>query len=301
MQNNRRKDYAMFITRVLKQLALMLVLGLTVPTSVQAGNLWLTGHDADLHCAFGAQCNHFGIAIDFARLAAPNPGLPLLFLDSGTQLATAAGQTAAKNRNSVQGAGNPFLFTVVDPSSAAFSALALTTTAFSGIVIASDNTCGGCDNDAADIAAINARTADITAFFNAGGGLAYMSGAERRATYYNSVPIGATAAAVSPPFDLTPAGVAIGLVDPADTDCCPTHNAFALPGAGSALQVAETDSTGLAETLFARGAAITDGGIVTPPPTDGVTPPPTGKIAEPSTVALLGLALAALGMRRRRR
>jgi hypothetical protein len=290
----------MYITRLCKQLALVVALGFTVPASVQAGNLWLTGHDADFHCSGTEQCNHFGIAIDFARLSAPNPGLPLLFLDSGTQLTTAATMPGARARNSVQGAGNPFLFTVVDPSTPAFAALALTTTAFSGIVIASDSSCGGCDNNAADIAAINARTAAITAFFNAGGGLVYLAGAGNRATYYNSVPIGATAAAVSPPFDLTPAGVGIGLTDPADTDCCATHNAFVFPAAGSALQVAETDSSSLAETLFARGAAITDGGIVTPPPTDGVTPPPTGKIAEPSTVALLGLAIAALGLRRRR-
>ena len=65
---------------------------------------------------------------------------------------------------------------------------------------------------------------------------------------------------MAPPFTLTAAGTAIGLLAPADTNCCATHNAFNLPPPGSALVVAETDSTGLAETLFASGASIGPGG-----------------------------------------
>ncbi len=72
-------------------------------------------------------------------------------------------------------------------------------------------------------------------------------------------------APVSPPFTITPVGASLGLVDNADTslsdvNCCLTHNSFTLPPAGSALQVAETDSKGLAETLVAEGT-ISGGGI----------------------------------------
>ena len=233
--------------------------------AAQAGNLWLTGHDADLHCSGGSQCNHYGVALDFARQAAPNRTLPLLFLTSpGGDLVAAAGMAAARARNTVEGAGNAFPFVVVDPTDPAFATTVLSVANFSAIVIASDETCGGCDNNAADIAAINARTAELQAFFNAGGGLVYFAGADRRDTYYLSVPIPAGAVAVSPPFTLTAEGLALGLDPTTDTNCCATHNSFNLPAPGGALRVAETDSAGFAETLFARDASITGGGITGP-------------------------------------
>ena len=269
-----------------------------------AGNIWLTGHDADFHCTGGQQCNHFGIALDFVRQAAPDKTKPILVLDEGTEVTSAAGQTLAKAKNTVEGAGNPFSLTVVKPSSAAFASLALTTSAFSAIVIASDENCGGCDNTPASIAAINARTAAITLFFNSGGGLAYFAGAEDPG-YYGSVPIPATAIAVSAPFTLTADGVAIGLIGgsggTSDTNCCPTHNSFALPGAGSPLKVAETDSKGFAETLFAGNVSIGGGGFVPPPTGDGASvPPPTGAVPEPATIGLFMTGLGGLFLLRRK-
>ena len=274
---------------------LLAAIGLAAAASTTpsfAGNIWLTGHDADLHCSFGQQCNHFGTAIDFARQGATNKALPLLFLDSGTELSTASANALSKAKNSVEGAGNAFNFVVVDPTSAGFASLAFS--AFSAIVVASDSTCGGCDNNAADIAAINARTADIASFFNAGGGLVYFAGAANFASYYDSVPVGATAVPVTSPFTLTAAGITVGLsVALNDANCCATHNSFALPGAGSALKVAETDAAGVAETLFATGAVITDGGIVTD--SGG------GTVPEPASLGLLGLGALAFGFTRRRK
>ncbi len=267
--------------------------------AAQAGNLWLTGHDADLHCSGGSQCNHFGIALDFGRQAAPVRTLPILVLDSGAQVATAAATAAARARNTVEGAGNPFPLVVVDPSTPAFTALVLTTANYSAIVIASDDTCGGCDNNAADIAAINARTAEIQAFFNAGGGLVYFAGADRRDTYYASVPIAAGAVAVSPPFTLTPEGLALGLLLAQDANCCATLNSFALPAPGGALRVAETDSAGFAETLFARDATITGGGIGGPGTTFGPRDIPTLSEWGMIILALLVAGFGVLTVRRR--
>lgn len=276
-----------------------------------AGNFFATGHDADLHCSGGDQCNLFGRAIDFVRQGAPDPTKPILFLDNGTQTADAAGQAAARAANTIQGAGNPFNFVVINPSSAAFGTTALTTGLYSAILIASDSTCGGCDLGVAEIAGINARSADLKTFFNAGGGLAYMSGADRRDTYYASVPIPATGAAVSPPFTLTPAGIAFGLTSDGDANCCPTHNSFQLPGAGSPLTVLETDSAGLAETIIARGAVIGGGGGFEAPPTvplpnggpaGGTTGgPTTGVVPEPASLLLMISGLIGIGAWERKR
>jgi hypothetical protein len=241
-------------------LVVIAVFGLA-STGVHAGNLWLTGHDAELHCdGSGPQCSYFGIAVDFVRQSAPTKTLPILVLDSDGQVAASLGSTVAKSHNSVEGAGNAFPFTVVDPSSPAFATTPLSTSNWSAIVIASDSTCGGCDNTVADITAINARTAEIQAFFTAGGGLLYFAGAANRATYYNSVPIPAAAVAVAAPFTVTSVGAALGLTS-TDVNCCATHNSFSLPPSGSALQVAETDTAGNAETLVATGAVICPGGI----------------------------------------
>jgi hypothetical protein len=261
-----------------------------------AGNLWLTGHDMDFHCAGGAQCNNFGVALDFVRQGAPTKTLPVLVLDSGTQVATAAGQTAAKARNTVEGAGNAFPLTVVDPTSAGFATMTINTATFSAVAIASDQNCGGCDNDAADIAAINARTADLQAFFTAGGGLLYLAGAETPG-YYASVPIPATSVAVSPPFTVTAAGLAVGLTT-TDANCCATHNSFNLPGPGSPLVVGETDTAGFAETLFVAGGSIC-GAVICGTATTATIPTMT----EWGLILMAGLlaASAFFVLRRRRR
>ena len=93
----------------------------------------------------------------------------------------------------------------------------------------------------------------------------YLAGASNRATYYNSIPVPATATAVSPPFTITAAGTTLGLIA-ADANCCPTHNSFTTPAAGSALAVVETDSLGQAETLIVTGGSVSGGIIVVGPP-----------------------------------
>ncbi len=130
----------------------------------------------------------------------------------------------------------------------------------------------------------------------------YLAGAENRATYYASVPIPATAVAVAAPFTITPVGAGLGLTD-ADANCCATHNSFSLPPPGSALQVAETDTAGNAETLIAAGAVICPGGICGGGgglPTEPVQIP---TMSEWAMIAMIGL-LALTGWiqyRRRRR
>jgi hypothetical protein len=262
-----------------------------------AGNLWLTGHDMDFHCTGGAGCNTFGIALNFVRQGAPTKTKPILVLDEGTQVATAAAQAATTARNTVEGAGVAFPLTVVNPTSPAFATTVISTANFSAVVIASDSTCGGCDNTVASITAINARSAELQAFFSAGGGILYNAGASNRATYYASVPIPATGVAVSPPFTIQPPGATLGMLV-ADANCCATHNSFAIPSPGSQLIVAETDSAGSAETLFVNGGSICGGTICG---AGGATAAAVPTLSEWGQLILAGLlVLSALYVLRRR-
>jgi hypothetical protein len=269
------------ITTTLLVLALLLsMIGYSAATTRPAaaatgGNLLITGHDADLHCSGGAQCNYVKVAVTFVRAGST---LPVLALDHGTQVSDAI--TAA-----FAGGAIPTI-EKKDPRTE-FAGIALLDGTgkprYSAIVIASDTTCGGCDNNVStgttpDSDAINARSADIAAFFNAGGGILAFAGAENRAVYYRFLPIPATGVAVSPPFTFTPEGLALGFKEGDDDNCCPTHNSFELPAAGGALRVAETDSAGKAETLFAQNAMIGDGGFT--PGSPAPSTPPRGPFCD---------------------
>ncbi len=145
---------------------------------------------------------------------------------------------------------------------------------FSAIIVASDTNCGGCDlnnedGTHVDSDAINARTSAIDTFFNDGGGLLYLAGATDaydadgvtgKDVYYASVPVPVGGQPVSPPFTVTPAGTLLGITSTM-ANCCATHNSFTLPPATSALKVAETDSSGLAESLFLQGGTVCTGGF----------------------------------------
>jgi hypothetical protein len=253
------------------------------PAPAFAGRLIVTGHDADLHCTGGQQCHFMKVAVDYVRNGAPNPSKPVLVLDRGTLKAVAA-------LDATFGAG-VVPRAVVDPRTG-FAGAALDTSTYSAIIVASDLTCGGCDlNDfgaTPDSDAINARAADIAKFFNAGGGIFAMAGASHGDgnpatgpdTYYSFVPITVGGLAVSAPFTLTSAGRALGFTDGSggssdDINCCATHNSFTLPPAGGALEVAETDSKGSAETLFAEGTI--SGGTIVKKPTKVIDLPSSKK------------------------
>jgi hypothetical protein len=272
------------LRRLLPAVLLALVV---VPAPAHAGRLLVTGHDADFHCSGGPsatdQCHFVEVAVRYVRGGAPDPNKPVLLLDRGNQ-------DFVRALDNAFGAG-ALPRTVLDPRSPEFATTPINTTTYSAILIASDVTCGGCDlnefGSTPDSDAINARAKDIEAFFNDGGGIFANSGANHgdgdAATgpdnYYSFVPIPVGGAAVAAPFTLTAEGRSLGFTDGTggtkdDINCCATHNSFNLPPAGGALKVAETDSKGLAETLFADGR-ISDGTIVERPP--GGVPPIFGR------------------------
>jgi hypothetical protein len=102
--------------------------------------------------------------------------------------------------------------------------------------------------------------------------------------------------AVSPPFTITAAGALLGLTT-ADANCCPTHNSFNLPAPGSTLQVAETDTSGKAETLFVSGGSICGGSIC------GAGPQDIPTLSEWSMLLLIALlgVMGSVSLRRMRR
>jgi len=219
----------------------------------QAGRLIETGHDIDFHCADEIlQCNFVRKAVQYVRAGAPNPNKPVLVLDRrNLDVKRAIDQAFGVGRVPM---------TVVDPG-ANLATTPIDTAHWSAIFVASDVNCGGCDlNEIAgaaattpDSTAIAARTPDIAAFFNAGGGIIAGAGAidsggiagvtfnAANVPYYAFV---ATAGAnnVGGPFALTPLGARFGLSN-ADVNCgCGTHNSFGPPPAGSQLKPLETDS-----------------------------------------------------------
>jgi uncharacterized repeat protein (TIGR01451 family) len=274
----RRILYLVLITA-----ALMVVLP---ATAAQAGRLIVTGHDADFHCSGGSQCHFVEVATNYVRNGAPDPTKPVLILDNDQDQGEGSGEYDFVDAlDNAFGAG-VVPYVVFEPQSAAWAAEPLTTDRYSAILVASDESCGGCDlnpnGDTADSDAINARKGDIETFFNAGGGIYANAGATHADgdpsdpdVFYNFVPIPVGGVQVNPPFCLTPEGAALGFEDTRcpdeskrvgtrdDINCCPTHNSFAEPDAGTALKVSERDSENFPETLFAEGI-ISGGQIVQP-------------------------------------
>ena len=242
---------------------------LALPAQASAGRLLATGHDADSHCSGydgGGQCHFVQAAAGYVRGGAPVPARPMLVLDCST-----GGNVSKALANAAVGGAHQ----VICPSGnlAAFNTLRLATASFSAIVVGSS-----IDSlSLTDTAAINARKADIATFFNQGGGILAFAGDtngdDPADPYYQFAPIGIGGRAVVSPFRLTAEGQALGFQDSVngigtndDINCCPTHNSFQEPAPGSALQVAERDSSvpPAPETLFADGT-ISGGKIVKKP------------------------------------
>ncbi|MFL5652957.1 MAG: hypothetical protein ACJ8CB_02075, partial [Ktedonobacteraceae bacterium] len=128
---------------------------------------------------------------------------------------------------------------------------------YGAIIVASDITCGGCDNNIAagntpDSKAITARATAIKNFVNGNGGILALAGAKNRGVFYKFLPLSVGAVKTTAPYTLTSLGLSLGLVEGSDDNCCPTHNSFKVPATGSRYQVVEMDNASppQAETLI---------------------------------------------------
>ena len=189
-------------------------------------------------------------------------------------------------------------FVNVDPG-VAIDPTVFDATKYSAMVVASDQSCGGCDNNSTDSANLAADSAAIASFFNAGGGIVAFAGASNT-SYYSFLPASASNPGIVDccgGFSQTAAGAGISV--PADNTDFP-HNFFAFPGTGGMdpnWKVAETFTGGSSVgplvdqpfTVFIQNGTIGSTGFV-----GGGTP-------EPGSIMLLGTALMGLafGVRRR--
>jgi hypothetical protein len=274
------------IRRVIGSLALAAMLASPLPAF--AGSILLTGHDVLLH---DGQNGFDTVALNWLRGAGTTEEIAA----ANYSIAVIGSGVGFWGWSDTAGLVKPgyesTTYYDTDLMGDAEWAQALSKDVF---VLLSHTSCGGCDLSTAGSAAVNARSAEIAAAFNAGMDIWANSGANL-ATYYDFLPPGSTT--TGPPiggssgFVATAAGVEMGLTNTM-INGHPTHNRFA--GFAPAFTVFEIrPNLGIDEaiTIGIRDATITDDGIVTD---DGVVAP------EPATLALLGLGFGAMVVRRRR-
>lgn len=258
--------------------AVAVVLACLPVAPASAGRLLVTGHDPDHHCGRhddGAtgQCHFFRVAVDYVRGGSASPAKPVLVLDRAWNGNPATSPDIVKALDRAFGPG-AVPRVVVDPRNA-FRTMPLSAQDYSAILIGAskDETADLTPQDlnelnsTPDTDAINARAADLRAFFGHGGGIFMSSGGRfarmDSASFYRFLPITLGGTGTEGPYSLTEIGRRIGFGDgtggmPDDINCCFTHLSFQPPAPESALNIAEQDKKGLAETLVADTPRLSD-------------------------------------------
>jgi hypothetical protein len=240
-----------------------------------AGDIVLTGHDNDYHCGgggagggVGSPCTVLGAETNWARAGST---LPVLAIDAGTELTTA-----------LTFEGIPFV--AVAPS--AVTAGMFDHSLYSAFAVASVTSCGGCDNPSGTGTLLATFETSIAKFFDAGGGIVGLTGADDPNAFAYVPEAGGTTTPIfsSSGFVSTPAGTtSIPGFTAVNGD--ETHNTFA--DFASFYTVAETFGVGgPAVTIFGNGSIICTGTSC------HVTP----GVPEASTWVMMALGFAGFGL-----